>query len=93
MNNLLSSIIVSPFSSSSLIGEYDYYILSKGSENRSYVSCRQIDDTIHANNIIIFDSQMNQDGLDPKENEQYNSVIDILEAKKRNYITISAENT
>ena len=94
MNNLSSSIIVSPAVDSSFTASYDYFIVSKGAEARSYMVCLQIDRLINIKNMIIFDSQMNQDRLNGAENELYNSLTGIITGKKiDNCLTVSAENT
>lgn len=94
MNNLSYSVMVSPSVDSSFTASYDYFIVSKGAEARSYIMCSQIDHVIKTKNIIIFDSQMNQDKLDRTENEQYNSITSIISEKKiDNCLTVPAENT
>lgn len=94
MNNLSYSIIVSPSDDSSFTASYDYFIVSKGAEARSYMACLQIDRVINTKNMIVFDSQMNQDKLDRAENEQYNSIEDIIShISIDNCLTVPAENT
>ncbi len=93
MNNLSYSTIVSPSVDSSFAASYDYLIVSKGAEARSYIVCLQIDRLINTKNMIIFDSQMNQDKLDHAENELYNSLTGIISGKKiDNCLTVPAEN-
>ena len=94
MNNLSYSIIVSPAADSSFFASYDHFIVSKGAEARSYIVCSQIDRLINIKNMIIFDSQMNQDRLNRAENVLYNSLTDIISDKKiDNCLTVPAENT
>lgn len=94
MNNLSYSVIVSPSVDSSFTASYDYFIVSKGAEARSYMVSSLIDRVISTKNMIIFDSQMNQDKLGQSENEQYNSLANIISDKKiDNCLTVPAENT
>lgn len=73
---------------------YDYFFISKGTEDRAYALFEKYKDTVSFENLVVFDSRLKHESLSSKELDKYNALDNLLPHQETiNYHILSTEDS